>query len=78
MKAGGKVLGVPVLASIMNEASEERRRKVTDMLRSVYVIVFVPTCGQNDILALKFHGYYVAAHVTTEFNNISHFYKHLK
>jgi len=54
---------VPARATIMDEASEERSRNVADAPRLVYVIIFMPTCRQKDILALKFHRYYVSEHV---------------
>jgi hypothetical protein len=69
---------VPVLAAIMDEASEERRRNVTDALRPIYIIIFVPSCGQKDILALKFHRRRVSVHVTREFKNILHSYENRK
>jgi len=67
-KARGKVPGVPARATVMDEASEERSRNVTDAPRLVYVIIFMPTCRQKDILALKFHRYHVSEHVQTEFD----------
>jgi hypothetical protein len=55
----------------MDEASEERSRNVTDAPRLVYVIIFMPTCGQKDILALKFYRYHLSEYVQTEFDNQS-------
>jgi hypothetical protein len=54
---------VPARATIM----EERSRNVTDAPQLVYIIIFMPTCGQKDILALKFHMYHVSEHVRTDF-----------
>jgi hypothetical protein len=69
---------VPVLATIMDEASEERRRNVTDARRLVYVIISMNTFGQKDILALKFHRTHVSVHVTTELKNILISYENRK
>jgi len=57
---------VPARATIMDEASEERSRNVTDAPRLVYVIIFMPTCGQKDTLALKFYRYHVSEHIQTD------------
>lgn len=62
---------MPARATIMDEASEERSRNVTDAPRLVYVIIFMPAFGQMDILALKFQRYLVSEHVQTEFNTSS-------